>query len=277
MAWKRRPSTGRSQLKQKPWNKIRRDEKFWALARRGMYASSNIPLQVQSTIPTVVSILRGEDLSSDPVNAGNLGGAASHCKVHRFQGAIWAWLNNSSPGGPTSKLFSMNTAAGATDGGHAPPNIQMLTYVWLKLKDVANAMHFNAAAGSIPSDYSPHPLGDLPNLLVRDDIIKWGTIPVFGIIPRYVQQVLEDTLNEAIRYSDTALTGMYLQNHVARIPYPRVPKGGFTLKKGEGLLCMAARWDGPGAAVGTEINDEYPVDGSRFVTVYEQTRVLCSN
>lgn len=239
--------------RQKPWNKVPRTEKFWVGSRQLSATFVNTPILLTGMAPQYIEYYQPDALNAawpdQPASPGLR--ALQNGKIHRFQGDIWCWLD------PNTELGETVQNSG---GGVLPPsNIQFLTYAWMKMDVVAD---FNTLQGAYPAtSFSTQPRHDLRNMLLRDDIIRWGTIPVFGIAPRMRMNLTDD---------DSAVLGYgYAQNHVARIPFPRIPKAGYTMKQGEALVCIAAAWGGP-----SEGGD--PTFQNRDIVVYDASRLLCS-
>lgn len=261
-------------FRQKPWNKVARIEKFWTtcptLPNAAVYtlvAGSNNAEQIMG--------LTGPELAADQTLAAIGQRALQHVKIHRIQGHLWAWCAPLD-GDRISGAASSTTVGAYPDtspqipntGNDVPPNIVMLNYVWLKLKTDANTPSDPTTLG-VPADFNPNVTHDLANLLERDDILSWGTIPIFGAVVRmYTTQPATNT-----QAMQVANPGQYFQDHVAKIPLPRVPKMGLNLRKGESLACFAAIWDGPGSITSNNIDDVTPPRG---VIVYPTLRLLCS-
>jgi len=104
--------------------------------------------------------------------------------------------------------------------------------------------------------------------------MKWGTLVARGITPRYMTRqtgaVPADPGLQSMVVVDAGLLGA---RHIAKIPFPRLPKGGLMLRKGEALVCVAAKWPGPMAASG----EDTMLDQESVVVNYLQLyRMLCS-
>lgn len=193
--------------------------------------------------------------------------ALQNGKLHRFQGHMYAWLD---------PVVGMDGASGTnSDSTEAqvdmPNNVAMLQYVWMVIDEPANFNVLNSPFAA--SNFNPRPGQDLLGLLQRDDIMSWGCIPVFGIVPR-MRTVLVGPDGLASQMVGNA--GMYLQNHVAKIPWPRLPKAGLNLKKGEALACVVAQWAAlsgfQSAGNPAPLN---PLEG-RDVHIYDMSRMLIS-
>lgn len=261
----------RNARKQKPWNKVQRTEKFWVGSQQLEAANDNQPIVLTGSTAQYVQGYTAEQLNANyPAVAGSPGlRALQNGKLHRFQGAIWCWLD------PSANLLDVGSydLDSAPGGTHVVPNIGMLTYAWMKVSEGANFNTLNAPL--LVGDFNTRPDQDLRNVLLRDDVISWGSIPVFGIVPRNLTAIIGGT---SLLSAVTGQHGQYQQDHVARIPFPRVPNGGFTLRKGEGLYCVAAQWPGPASATVDPMNAA-AAGGSygRDILVYPVTRALCSN
>lgn len=270
--WSKRRRSG---IRQKPWNKPSRIEKFWVPATGMAQGTQSYLISPATTgTPTNVAFIDGQSLTSDQFQT-EVPRALQHAKLHRFQGHLWAWLDPqdfaaAADGSPTQEASWAGTGG---PGGHIlPSNIAMLTYVWLKLKEVANVSGGNTV-GAAPGDFNPRPDQDLPNILLRDDVLSWGTMPVFGIVPRSFTAMYSAA---AASRSPQVVgsSGMYEQSHVARIPFPRLPKTGMNLRKGEALVCVVANWGGPGAWTTDGLAVDDP--GMRGIVVFSDYRMLCS-
>jgi len=272
MAYKRKR---RSRFAQKPWNKVTRAEKSWALTKFRFNEAPEETIIVDGIGNTqVVSFITAEALMQDPTGPGTAGTTQMNCKLHRIQGNIWCWLN------PAQLLSEPLTASVNIAGSQAVTgvagyaNVAMLTYAWLKLSVTANSFHNTALAGSV-SDYGMYPATDLAKMLMRDDLMKWDTIPVHGILPRNLIRRAWTATNTYLDSLDP-LSGQSLFAGVAKIPYPRIPKGGLNLRKGEALVCLAAQWAGPGASDGADALTPYIDDPARTIVTYELSRCLIS-
>lgn len=251
----------------KPWNKVPRMEKFWVPS---VYLDQNGVNQIiLTTQPQYIQYYTGEQLTAKSKSSGIVASderALQHAKLWRFQGAVWCWLDpNTGDRQPT----------GGDDGSSefgldVRTNVEMLTYIWLKLSETAATPTLNSPP--LPALLDPRPAFELANLLTRDDIISWGTIPVFGISARQYTALFGTGFSSLQAQALNA--GQYAQSHVARIPWPRVPKLGFNLKKGEGLACLAGRWPGPGSASNNP-NDDQSGDVRGIITC-DVSRVLVS-
>jgi len=256
-------------LRQKPWNKVTRIEKFWTVNPE--LPSQLPPYTVQTNSPNAQYVvgLTGQLLASDQ-NATEFPRALQHVKLHKFQGAIWAWLN------PADHFEEENSWTGTNGPGGLTPsaNIGMLSYAWFKLKEDANV----PGPGTVinVANYNIRPNQDMADMLLRDDIISWGTVPVFGISPFNFTPLVHTNATAGVAAGISAMiteAGVYRQNHVAKVPFPRLPKTGMNLRKGEALMCAVAAWMGPGAVDGNPVTTE---DASREVQVFPLYRMLCS-
>lgn len=279
--WNKRRRSG---LRQKPWNKVTRMEKFWTVPSEVPNAAVYTAAQASTNAIQIVAIT-GASLAADQFNAAAGQRALQHAKLHRFDGYLWAWLAPNGSGaspGPTHLRGSYrlddladNLEQFGTGGIQLPPNLQMCTYVWLKLKATADAATFSVDRQSgTAGNWNPQPYLDLPNLLLRDDILRWGTLPVWGKVPEMytqMQRAPSDDLDMASIVVGNA--GMWMQNSVAKIPFPRLPKEGLNLKAGEVLACFIANWAGPANHSFDTLDDAQPV---RDMIVYPQYRLLCS-
>lgn len=276
----------------KPWNRVQRREKFWAVDVNTLNASGH-RIELGVTSVAEVCNLQGSILTvgGAPVEFG----ALSHAKIHRFDGAIHCWLANDeaddeAPDGQLKPGLFSNTTADSCEyplpvecTREQPPNIVMLTYVWIKFKTEANSNVDTQVPGS-PTSWNPTPaengvVGDLPRLLLRDDIMRWGTVPVFGIVGRaYSHQSPGDGLIASPWAEDVSNSGQYFQGHVAKIPFPRVPKEGLNLRKGEALMCLAGLFPGPGYSHGLGNAGTFVAqNASRAIWIQPLMRMLCSN
>lgn len=258
----------RGGMAMKPWNKPTRMEKFWSILETVVDAEViNIP--ASSTTAMKIFEVSGQVLAADQAQANVGPRALQHAKLHRIDGAIWAWLD------PMIQYedFGAWKEGGVVYGEQPVPNIHMLTYVWMKTQQTSDASGDNPSGAA--GNFNPNPTQDLSKLLLRDDIMKWGTIPVFGIVPRIFTAMFRlggGGVNAAFDAIHTANAGMYLHNQVAKVPWPRIPKQGLNLRKGENLTCFAAAWPGPGSFTGAVDDDQ----SSRAVHTLNQSRLLCS-
>jgi len=262
-------------LRTKPWNKVPKRDKFWTF-NEGLQNALVYNLAAGSNNAVQICEIAGSNLTDAPgaVNTGIR--ALEHAKLHRIQGYIWAWLAplekmkfSAVASTSTTNLSYTGSAQGQSTGNDVPSNICMMNYVWLKLKTDANVPSQPVQLGAA-ADFNPNVTHDLTNLMQRDDILAWGTIPVFGIVPRMY------TLQPATGNAGSMMVGnagMYLQNHVAKVLIPRMPKEGLNLKKGEVLACFVAAWPGPGDFNSDDIDDTTP---SRKVVIYPCLRFRCS-
>lgn len=276
-SWKdKQPMRTRRGLVQKPWNKPSRAEKFWAVPTQGSGGNSYY-ITVSNSAFWVVNV-SGYELSATGLVASAAGtnSALGHCKVHRIQGHIWAWLDPTDQEvlrGAVAQESSIGTGTDAKDqGDYIHSNIAMVNYVWLKLKTDANTPTEGGTMGA-PADLNPHPTNDLTQLLVRDDIIGWGTVPVFGIIPRmWTQFPHPGVVGQVENIMWNSMPAQYLQQHVAKIPVPRMPKMGLNLRRGERLVCAVAQIPGPGGDAAAVIDDA----AQRGVVIWPNLRYFCS-
>lgn len=266
--WNKRRRTG---FRQKPWNKPTRAEKFWTTAPE-MFNNNSYLLSGTGTAALYVAGLDGQQLAGD-ANTSVTIRAAQHVKLHRFQGYIWAWLDpqvsSDTDGRPTEETWGTGTGG---DFGHPlRPNIQMLSYAWFKLKEDADVAGINAV-GQAVTHFNPRPGQDLANMLLRDDLITWGQMPIWGIDPRmYTREYFAAATSVASLIAGHS--GMDSVGRVARIPFPRLPKAGLNLRKGEALMCAVAMFGGPGGYV-TDPAD--PDEVLRDAVIFPQYRMLCS-
>lgn len=264
MVWSRRQRG----FRQKPWNKVQRIEKFWTLPPL-MYSgpAGVFTLDAGTTNAQYVARLVGEGLAAD-LGAGAIGQRAlSHVKIHRFQGKLFCWLDPAD-----ENFFELDARfdeAGGPAGQPVPPNIQMLTYVWMKLKDDADVPETNALTAV--THYNPRPDQDLNSLLIRDDIISWGSIAVYGTDP-YMFTNTGGPVSALV----VGAAGMWRgPREPTHIPFPRIPKAGLNLRKGESLVCACSTWPGPGGNAQSPSNPT-AVQTRRNVVVMPNYRLLCS-
>lgn len=258
-------------LRQKPWNKPTRMEKFWAV--NAEMPNNGAPYVVPggaSTNATYCAGIDGQVLASDQTGTV-FPRALQHVKLHRFQGAIWAWL---SPDFQRQESNAWDGTAGP-GGLETPANVGMLSYAWFKQTETANV----PGPGTVVNvtNFNPRPGQDLANMLLRDDIMSWGTMPVFGITPRLFNEIVHTNGTPGIAAAITTMlspAAQYYQSRVARIPFPRLPKAGLNLRKGESLMLACAAWPGPGAHNGLTPSETDPLDND--VLVYPLYRMLCS-
>lgn len=204
--------------------------------------------------------------------------ALANVKLHRFQGDVFVWMD------PFENPDNHALGGGHDDGGYfnnAPgPTACLLTYVWLKLKDVANANINNGVAAA--SNYDPRPDQDLKFLLRRKDIMRWGTVLVHRIEPMMMAYLGDVTQGGALHGFQQGNPGSYLHDRVAKIPFPKIPRGGLNLVKGEALCCFVACWPAMSAnTASSPFTDRANVGGGTVlspvnVTVYDVSRMLCS-
>lgn len=264
----------RNPMRQKPWNKVQRIEKFWTTYGSLANAPVNQMVAGVNDASQIVA-MSGAAMAADQLGNDIGQRALQHVKVHRLTGAIWCWLapldrqNRSAPATTGShQAFPSTTPVTPGFGAEVPPNIQMVNYVWLKLKAEANTPSNPGALGN-PADFNPNVTHDWANLLERDDVISWGTIPVYGAVAR----MYTDVTSGVTQRQEVANPGQYFQNGVAKIPMPRIPKLGLNLRKGDWLMCYAATWNGPGSFTSNDLDDTTPPRG---VTTYPVIRALCS-
>ena len=259
---------------QKPWNKVPRIEKFWTTYGRLSDAPS-IQLSPNTNNADFVVAMTGAELAADQLGNAIDQRALQHVKVHRMQGHIWAWLAPmqhvnlmAAAGTTTPPAYPQVTPIVPSKGAEIPSNIQMVNYVWLKLKADANTASNPGFLGTA-ADFNPNITHDLANLLERDDVIRWGTVPVYGQVVR----MYNDRAAGDLQALEVSNPGQYFQNGVAQIPLPRLPKSGLNLRKGEWLMCYVATWNGPGTFSSNNLDDQTP---NRGVVLYPCIRMLCS-
>lgn len=264
-------------LRQKPWNKPTRMEKWWATPGPNL-ANAQAEIQAAGVNNALLcckldgALLRGEEtVAAAPMSMQNV-------KLHRFQGAIWAWL---SPLDALRKYAARDSGTGPVAGQSGiqantelpPSNVAMCNYVWLKVKELG----IDPGEGQLPMgtsgvvferQYAVSPTR-INTMLLRDDIMAWGSVPVFGIVPRMY------TNQDATNFGGAIVgnAGMYLQSHVARIPFPRLPKAGLNLGHGEALTLVVNQYNGPGDTATEQLDDSTP---DRSLVVWNQFRCLCS-
>lgn len=280
---KRFSSRRRSPMAQKPWNKVQRMEKFWTMTSEQVnFQPSLISASAGATAPGLAIVMEGNKLAADQFVTAQPR-ALQHVKVHRIQGHIWCWLAPNPSGVLQNNGFEHEAATTQTlnaaphddlvlpiyQGEFPPPNVAMLAYAWLKLKNQANTPNDDVLASM--TNYDPRPDQDSSNLLLRDDIIGWGHVPVFGVTPYMYNH--GSTAGNQPNHMTVVNAGQYVQPHVAKIPLPRIPKAGLNLRQGESLICAINAWQGPGG-IGNWAPDDNPV--WRDVVVSTQIRVLCS-
>lgn len=272
--YKRRRNT----LRQKPWNVPTRAEKFWSVPS----SLGNNPAYIDAAphTPTRIVAITAADLNQDQGLTGVNMRALQNGKLHRFQGAIWAWLERNAYPADTVAGYTMtddpiNATQLVTAGTRPNSNVALLNYVWLKLKQSSDSSSFDVASNTIlgaTTQFNPFPAatGDLGALLLRDDIISWGSVPVFGCVPLQLSR-LKHLVNDSLNSFLVTLPGQYLQGHVCKVPFPRLPKTGLNLRAGEALCCFVATIGGPGG--GGDIDEDLLDRGTR---VHPQFRMLCS-
>jgi len=264
-------------LRQKPWNKPTRMEKWWAIPGPNTANAAVVTAVAGLNYPMLVvaldgAILRGEQtVSAAPMSMQNV-------KLHRFQGHIWAWLDPLDAQRHYSAADEIHgpavgESASDTNTVQAPSNIAMCNYAWLKVKELGNV----PGSGDLPSgpggivferNYNMVPTA-ISAMLLRDDLIAWGCVPVFGTVPRMYSEQSATGKGTML----VANAGMYMQNHVAKIPFPRLPKAGLNLGHGESLVLVANNWNGPGDKDTNTIDDSTPARG---LVTWNQFRCLCS-
>lgn len=276
---KRSYSRRRSPMAQKPWNKVQRMEKFWTLTQDTVnFQVTEIGSGTSAAGYAVAA--DGNKLTSDQF-VTNQPRALQHCKVHRIQGHVYAWLRLQANGAVTNGFRrqaansdQLNAALGDNnllrvyEGELPPPNMCMLSYVWYKQKDKANTPNDDALVAI--GDFNPHPTQDLPNILLRDDIMGWGSVPCFGATPMMFNFGSGSTLLNRMLITNP---GQYTHNQVCKIPLPRIPKAGLNLRQGEQLVCAVSPWAGPCGQDNNGVEDE---DNIRTVEIFSQLRWLCS-
>lgn len=288
----RKSSGRRGAIRQKPWNKVARTEKYWGLSQQLQVQQTDASAAMQGATAQIASggqakyIVYHDGPSLNGQQDG--GGAASsvnipfgHVKIHRFQGDILVWMPQDHP--DPAPISEFTEREDGTDGTKPLPNAAMVTYAWMKLDEVASTP---VGGGVYPAaNMNPRPDQFLSNLLTRDDIIKWGTVLVRGINPmmRNLIQSAEITAGGAQQQAlgfHMGNPGQWEAGGVARIPFPRIPKFGLNLGKGEALVCVAAAWPGPMGNNGADIFDwpaDYPEGEGPPINFLQLYRVLCSN
>lgn len=269
-------------FRQKPWNKVTRQHKFWVPAPDLTLAQTNesgIGVGLSGATKTIktnaaayVVALHAEGLTGQPV-AGAISAsqrALQHVKLHRFQGDIFVWCQQFDTSPPPKSIFQTEEAG--TDGTVPEPDATMLTYAWLKLKEGSNTPLDNGLFSA--SNVNPRPDQDLINMMMRDDVMKWGNLVVRGITPRYRNQKSVTSGTDVDLSGYEVVNAGFLEGRgVTKIPFPRIPKGGLTLRKGEALVCVAAIWPGPMSASDTNIMVE---QSQVSVTWLNLWRCMCS-
>lgn len=268
-------------IRQKPWNKVARIEKFWSPSPQMTVGATDVTkfsgtaAQVSGTSAQYICFLDAEQLCGNQA-AGAFEAtqrALQHVKIHRFQGSIMVWINANDQSPIANSAFRSQEAG---DDGNVPEvDAVMLTYMWLKLTEVSNTAVSNGVYSA--GNFNPRPDQDLPNLMMRDDIMKWGNVLVKGPTPRYGNQKSGISLTDSnLRGYEIVDQGMMGARHIAHVPMPRVPKLGLNLRKGEALVCTAAIWPGPTAKNGGDIFAYQAGGGDVTVNYLQMFRTLCS-
>lgn len=165
----------------------------------------------------------------------------------------------------------------------------MLFYAWLKLKGDSNTPGIvGIATLQDADDYNPGILDDWAGMAQRDDLLRFGAMPVWGATPHMrglIQQekaIVAGTASvptQARAAYETFAAGVsnpgqYNAPYVAKIPLPRIPKAGLNLKKGEALVCVASVMAGGPTDYNSGSLDDTTV--VRPVIVMNNIRALCS-
>lgn len=264
-----------NRLRQKPWNKPTRIEKFWAVPLSEVNVTS-FAILTNGTAQQVVNV-SGTELAAQGIVQNGIGpnSALAHVKLHRIQGQILAWLDPTTSNlerGAIDTAVGIGTSAVTLEAGaQRLPDVHMVNYVWLKLKTDADSSTDPAQLGAA-TNFNPRPGQDWPALMVRDDILAWGCVPVFGIRTRMLNQWLFGATTTVNNTEWLTEQGQYSHEHVAKIPLPRIGKLGMNLRRGERLACFAASFPGPGG-VSASVEDDA---SSRDVIVFPQLRYFCS-
>lgn len=278
--WRR----SRKPFAQKPWNKVPRIQKFWTSNR----SPENDPAQAvivggtgpYTTNASVVVGLFGDQLASDPTSGVSLR-SQEHVKIHRLQGHLWCWLTPMSNAGEVA-FWNDGSPGGTQD---YPGNVALLNYVWLKVKAIADSPGIVGLANvQGPDSFNPNITQDWQGLAARDDLLRFGTLPVFGAVPRMLTKLQDNVVAGTATtptqahadYQGTVMgnAGQYLQGHLAKIPLPRIGKMGLNLRKGEALLCIGSVMAGGPCSPDSDSLDDATV--RRGVVVYNDIRALCS-
>lgn len=267
-------------LRQKPWNKPGKMDMFWSVDTvTANIMGGDLPMFHLPAGASSSEVIVGLDASivSSALSATTPGAAGQNCKLHRFQGYIWAFLSNQDDqdGYHVTSSFS---ADGSGDGDSSSvdprPNMQMLNYVWLKAKEgwqVPNTPGTTVNTGlTVAQTYEPK-MTKIANMLLRDDIISWGCVPVRGNTPVTYNKIQTGGSPGSVLWNMPTLPNVNF-GAPTRIPFPRLPKAGLNLRKGESLLCVVNGWDPtPNASITLEDNFL-----RRGIQILPQFRIRCS-
>lgn len=236
-------------LRQKPWNKPNKMDMFWSVdtnTRNSLTGDNGIYSMTGGTsVPIIIVDLNAATLSESLVDSV-ASGAQGNCKLHRFDGQIMTWLGQGAEDGyrfATGQKSNGASSGAPTFGFDVPTNLQMLSYVWLRVKEgwevpaTPQVTEEPGGPAGAAGTYAPK-LNVLSNMLIRDDIIKWGNIPVWGPSP-----MMYNVTGGATIQMNMGVPNQWVGGGVNRVPFPRLPKAGLNMRKGERLLCVVSAWD----------------------------------
>lgn len=229
--------------------KVARIEKWWA-PNTTEPQQDPVSLGTGSPVNAILIKKAFYDTSNDGGSAiaRGLGG-----KLWRFDGFL--------------KLFMDPTSS---DTGSSLLNMTRIMYVWLKLKVDANSYTGATLGGA--TDFAA--VLDWPNLMRRDDILRWGSVDVYGPTPDAQSSFPVATQMPTGGFAHTNYTGDVLANKRsysvrgdAHIPFPRVPKAGLNMKVGEELALFCQAYN---------LTDTLNTSGVREVFMLPRFRMLFS-
>lgn len=231
--------------------KVPRMQKWWAPQNTDSDGGDPYYIGV-GTAANVLLVKHGfYDTSGDggaPIAQGLSG------KLWRFDGFIKLYLN------PLD-----------TDYSPAVPDMARVMYCWLKLKVDADSYDGSTLGGA--GNFSP--VTDWSHLMRRDDILRWGSVNVYGPTPDTPGNIpipiqLPTGGAAHANYDAAFIMNRRMSFHgqpEAHIPFPRVPRAGLNLKSGEELALFAQTY---------HLTDVLSTSGSRGVYAFPRFRMLLS-
>lgn len=175
-------------------------------------------------------------------------------KLWRIDGFIKAYLN------PLDTAYTV-----------ASPMMSRVMYFWMLQKTSANTYDGSTLGNS--SDFAP--AEDWQNIMRRDDVLRWGTVDVYGPVPDAQSSIpVVHGISSTVAFSTSLINGDVLVNKRAypfrgdaHIPLPRIPKAGLNLKSGVELALYTQVYN---------LTDSMNVTGSREVLILPRFRMLLS-
>lgn len=247
-------------IRQKPWNKVPRIQKFWVPDARMRTANEMMSLDANAMSAAYIQFWDPFIQNTEGVAAFNFTGPGfSGVKVHRIQGHIKLY-------GISQQSVPTITANRVDSDPPFPPPMAVVDYAWMLLDKAADTHD----AGSFPAtnmDPSLAQTGDMFEILQRDDVLRWGSVDVQCVRP----QALESGQNGI---SLTPMMG-YLP-YRSSIPFPRIGKFGLNIPRGKALACLAAARCLPDGWGGLSIDDGADAKPTVRVIVEPVMRLLCS-